>query len=53
MEGFSEVTKAAAGEAVEEAAEAVEVEIAATQTMEAKDMPKDTAETMDIDMEGR
>ena len=40
MEDSSEVTEVAAEEAVEVAAEAVEVEIAAMQTMEAVDMPK-------------
>ena len=45
--------EAAAREAVELAAEAVELEIAAMQIMEAVNMPKEAAEAIIIDMEGR
>ena len=44
--------EAATEEAIEVAAEAVEVEIAAMQKMVATDMPEEASETMDIDMEG-
>ena len=53
MDGSSEEMEASAEMAVDEAADAVEAEIAAMQTTEAVDMPEEAAETGVIDMEGR
>ena len=53
MDGTNEEMEAAAEEAVDKAAEALEAEINAMQTTEAVDMPKEAAETGVIDMEGR
>ena len=48
-----EEREVAVGVAMDEAAEAMEAGISAMQTTEAVDMPKEAAETVDIDMEGR
>ena len=53
LEGSREETEAAAEEAVEVPAEAVEEMIAAMQTTEAVDMPKEAEQTRGTDMEGQ
>ena len=53
MGATNEEMEAAAEEAVDEAAEAVEAEITTMQTAEAVDLPEEAAETEGIDMEGR
>ena len=52
MEDVREEMEAAAEMAVDEAAEAVEAEIATKQTTEVVDMPEEATETVDIDVEG-
>ena len=53
MGATNEEMEAAAEEAVDEAAEAVEAEITAMQIAEAVVMPEEATETGAIDMEGR
>ena len=53
MDGSNEEMEAAAEEAVDKAAEAVEAAIIAMQTAVAVDLPEETAETVDFDMEGQ
>ena len=53
MDATNVEMEAAAEEAVDEAAEAVEAAIIAIQTAAAVDLPEETAETVDFDMEGQ
>ena len=53
MDATNVEMEAAAEEAVDEAVEAVEAAIIAMQTAAAVDLPEETAETVDFDMEGQ